>query len=363
MELRTLDPKILQPNPANPRQTMAGDHADNQLIANIRALGILQPPVVRQENGDFIIIAGHRRVRAALALDLPEILVLLRDSDDGADSVRAVSENVVRCPLSPVDQWRASRLLAPIIGTTTLLAPPSPSLSAPSKSFGFLPISTPPCSITLQAATCRKRSNCAPLPRQVLRSKPPSGKHINPRGGNPPLPGGKSPAPSKNATSTLRRQNSVPTSSRRSVSFGKRTSLLPPTKTQDIPRISKASSPPKPLGWTPICQRMASSFQPTTMAIRNFRRKRNASGVRKRKGTRSAAALIREAARSGGSSSAFRSRLRSTESKRPLNPTMTLPSPQPKTGPHYPKSMAIIGDFAPMRSPKPLAKPPSTTSP
>jgi len=99
MELRTLDPKILQPNPANPRQTMAGDHADNQLIANIRALGILQPPVVRQENGDFIIVAGHRRVRAALALDLPEILVLLRGPDDGADSVRAVSENVVRCPL------------------------------------------------------------------------------------------------------------------------------------------------------------------------------------------------------------------------------------------------------------------------
>jgi ParB/RepB/Spo0J family partition protein len=112
MELRTLDPKILQPNPANPRQTMAGDHADNQLIANIRALGILQPPVVRQENGDFIIIAGHRRVRAAVALDLPEILVLLRDSDDGADSVRAVSENVVRCPLSAVDQWRSIEALS-----------------------------------------------------------------------------------------------------------------------------------------------------------------------------------------------------------------------------------------------------------
>jgi ParB family transcriptional regulator, chromosome partitioning protein len=112
MELRTLDPKILQPNPANPRKTMAGDHADTQLIANIRALGILQPPVVRQENGDFIIIAGHRRVRAALALDLPEILVLLRDSDDGADSVRAVSENVVRCPLSAVDQWRSIEALS-----------------------------------------------------------------------------------------------------------------------------------------------------------------------------------------------------------------------------------------------------------
>jgi len=112
MELRTLDPKILQPNPANPRHTTAGDHADAQLIANIRALGILQPPVVRQENGEFIIIAGHRRVRAAITLALPEILVLLRDSDDGADSVRAVSENVVRSPLSPVDQWRSIEALS-----------------------------------------------------------------------------------------------------------------------------------------------------------------------------------------------------------------------------------------------------------
>jgi len=112
MELRTLDPKILQPNPANPRHTKAGDHADNQLIANIRTLGILQPPVVRQENGEFIIIAGHRRVRAAVSLDLPEILVLLRNSDDGADSVRAISENVVRCPLSAVDQWRSIEALS-----------------------------------------------------------------------------------------------------------------------------------------------------------------------------------------------------------------------------------------------------------
>ncbi len=112
MELRALDPKILQPNPANPRHTTAGDHADAQLISNIRTLGILQPPVVRQENGEFIIIAGHRRVRAAVTLALPEILVLLRDSDDGADSVRAVSENVVRSPLSPVDQWRSIEALS-----------------------------------------------------------------------------------------------------------------------------------------------------------------------------------------------------------------------------------------------------------
>ena len=112
MELRTLDPKILQPNPANPRHTAAGEQADAQLIANIRALGILQPPVVRQENNEFIIVAGHRRIRAAITLGLPEILVLIRDADDGGDSVRAVSENVVRSPLGPVDQWKSIEALS-----------------------------------------------------------------------------------------------------------------------------------------------------------------------------------------------------------------------------------------------------------
>ncbi|HXW72598.1 MAG TPA: ParB/RepB/Spo0J family partition protein [Methylocella sp.] len=112
MQLLTLDPRLLKANPANPRQIMAGDHADSQLIANIKALGILQPPVARQEGDDFIIVAGHRRVQAAIALDLPEILVLIRDAGMETESALAVSENVVRSPLNPVDQWRAIEALS-----------------------------------------------------------------------------------------------------------------------------------------------------------------------------------------------------------------------------------------------------------
>ncbi|WOJ91721.1 ParB/RepB/Spo0J family partition protein (plasmid) [Methylocapsa polymorpha] len=112
MELREVDPKILIPNPNNPRHTNAGAFADQQILASIKAVGILQPPVVREEGDELIIVAGHRRVRAAAAIPLPKILVLVRDPDDGADSVRAVSENVVRAPLSPVDQWRAIEALS-----------------------------------------------------------------------------------------------------------------------------------------------------------------------------------------------------------------------------------------------------------
>lgn len=111
MELRTVDPRNLKANPDNPRRSAAGDHADQQFVANIKAVGIIQPPVVRPEGRELIIVAGDRRVRAAIAAGLSEILVLVRDADDGSDNVRALSENVVRAQMGPVDQWRAIEAL------------------------------------------------------------------------------------------------------------------------------------------------------------------------------------------------------------------------------------------------------------
>ena len=111
MELRTVDPRTLKVNPNNPRRVGAGDHPDAQMVANIQAVGILQPPVVREDGKDLVIVAGHRRVKAAIAAKLPEILVLVREADDGGDGVRALSENVVRAQMGPIDQWRAIEAL------------------------------------------------------------------------------------------------------------------------------------------------------------------------------------------------------------------------------------------------------------
>ena len=122
MELRTVDPRTLKVNPANPRRSAAGEHPDAQMVANIRAVGIVHPPLVRADGKALVIVAGHRRVRAAVAAEMPEILVLVHDADDGADAVRALSENVVRAQMGPVDQWRAIEALVSADWTEAAIA-------------------------------------------------------------------------------------------------------------------------------------------------------------------------------------------------------------------------------------------------
>ena len=111
MELRTVDPRVLRTNPANPRRTLASPEADAMLAASIAAIGIIQPPLVRTDGEELVIVAGHRRVAAAIATDLAEIQVLVAETADGSDDMRALSENIVRAALNPVDQWRAVELL------------------------------------------------------------------------------------------------------------------------------------------------------------------------------------------------------------------------------------------------------------
>ena len=111
MELRRVDPRILKQNPRNPRNIQPGEMSDAALAASIGAIGILQPPVVSEKNGELTIAYGARRVRIAIAIGLPEIDVLVKDPDDH-DHMRAVSENVVRAPMATVDLWRAIESLA-----------------------------------------------------------------------------------------------------------------------------------------------------------------------------------------------------------------------------------------------------------
>ena len=111
MELRRVDPRCLKQNPRNPRKIQPGEMSDAALAASIGAIGILQPPVVSERNGELTIAYGARRVRIAIAIGLPEIDVLVKDPDDH-DHMRSVSENVVRAPVASVDLWRSIESLA-----------------------------------------------------------------------------------------------------------------------------------------------------------------------------------------------------------------------------------------------------------
>ncbi len=113
MELRTVDPRKLKSNPNNPRRTSAGDYLDAQMLASIKAIGLLQPPLVKEEGKKLIIQAGHRRTAACVAAGLPEIPVLvIAEADAMIDPMRSISENLVRADMGQVDRWRSMEALA-----------------------------------------------------------------------------------------------------------------------------------------------------------------------------------------------------------------------------------------------------------
>ncbi|RVC66083.1 plasmid partitioning protein, partial [Mesorhizobium sp. M2A.F.Ca.ET.046.02.1.1] len=89
MHLIKVDPRALKENPDRTRQTKSSPQADALLMATIKAVGIVQPPLVTAETGGgngYIINAGHRRVKQAIAAGLEEIEVLAGEaaSDNGA---------------------------------------------------------------------------------------------------------------------------------------------------------------------------------------------------------------------------------------------------------------------------------------
>lgn len=116
MQIIKLDPRALKENPDRMRQTKSSPQADALMLATIKAVRIVQPPVVAPEtdggNG-YIIDAGYRRVRLAIAAGLEEIEILVADAANDNGAMRSMVENSVREPLNPVDQWRGiERLVA-----------------------------------------------------------------------------------------------------------------------------------------------------------------------------------------------------------------------------------------------------------
>lgn len=116
MELKFVDPRALKANPDKARRSKSSPQADALLLATIRAVGIVQPPVVAPESdggNGFVIDAGHRRVKQAIAAGLEEIAVLVVERAEDGGAMRSLAETLAHEQLNPVDQWRAiERLVA-----------------------------------------------------------------------------------------------------------------------------------------------------------------------------------------------------------------------------------------------------------
>ena len=106
------------PNPRQPR-TVFDETALNELIASIKSIGILQPPVVRKvADNKYELIMGERRFRAAKAAGLTSIPVIIRQTPDNELLREALIENIHRSNLNPLEEGAAYAQLLTDFGCT-----------------------------------------------------------------------------------------------------------------------------------------------------------------------------------------------------------------------------------------------------
>jgi ParB family chromosome partitioning protein len=101
----------IRPNQFQPRKQF-DEEALSSLVDSIKAVGILQPVLVRETaDGDFELIAGERRLRAARRAGLSTIPALIQGADDVNSLEQALVENLHREDLNPLDEAGAYQQL------------------------------------------------------------------------------------------------------------------------------------------------------------------------------------------------------------------------------------------------------------
>ena len=109
--LRHVPIELLHPSPNNPRKHFADEELED-LARSIKEKGLLQPLVVRaRATGDYEIVAGERRWRAAQKAGVHDLPVLIRVLSDGEALEIALIENVQRSDLNPLEEARAYGML------------------------------------------------------------------------------------------------------------------------------------------------------------------------------------------------------------------------------------------------------------
>lgn len=116
IKITNLDPRLLKPNPNQPRRNF-DESALNELAASIKEYGLIQPVIAEKNTaGEFIIVAGERRTRAACLLDLAEIPVIVMSAEIKERAELALIENIQREDLNPIEEANAFRTIMDIRG-------------------------------------------------------------------------------------------------------------------------------------------------------------------------------------------------------------------------------------------------------
>ena len=98
-----IDLDRISPNPDQPRRSF-DEEALNELAASIRELGVVQPLTLRLlDDGDYQIIAGERRWRAAKMAGLDSVPAYVRTASDSELTEMALIENIQREDLNAIE--------------------------------------------------------------------------------------------------------------------------------------------------------------------------------------------------------------------------------------------------------------------
>lgn len=97
-----IDIDLIKPNPFQPRKNF-NESTIAELAESIKEYGVLQPILVYEENNEFFLIAGERRLRASKVAKLPSIRAIVADIKPEKLREMALIENIQREDLNPID--------------------------------------------------------------------------------------------------------------------------------------------------------------------------------------------------------------------------------------------------------------------
>ena len=105
-EVLELEISRIQPGKYQPRLEFDKEKLQ-ELVESIREKGVVQPVIVRATDGQFELIAGERRLRAAKEIGWTKIPALIKNVSDEQALELAIVENIQRENLNPIEEAKA----------------------------------------------------------------------------------------------------------------------------------------------------------------------------------------------------------------------------------------------------------------
>jgi ParB family chromosome partitioning protein len=102
--------KKIQPNRLNPRLEFTKAGLD-ELADSIKQVGLLEPIIVRPKDGQYEVVVGERRYRAAQQAGLDKVPAVIKEYTDGEVMEINLVENIQRHDLSAVEKGKLCKEL------------------------------------------------------------------------------------------------------------------------------------------------------------------------------------------------------------------------------------------------------------